>query len=154
VLWSLGNLGIYFPGFCILYYEKSGNSESKKKVVAHQKKKEKPWKRGIQNSGNGQKSLCTTIHLQTFLQNLFLFIKLETGIALISPFQHTNNSYLVSNAEQHCNAFPKNVIPWRDSNLGLLFLRRMQSPLLYAAREQFLNVGWHNLCLSIPRVQT
>jgi hypothetical protein len=33
---------------------------------------------------------------------------------------------------------PKNLIPWQDSNPGLLFLRRMQCPLLHAAMAEAL----------------
>jgi hypothetical protein len=34
----------------------------------------------------------------------------------------------------HNSIFPKILIPWRDSNPGLLFLRRMRCPLRHAAR--------------------
>jgi hypothetical protein len=37
-------------------------------------------------------------------------------------------------AQQHCYAFPKNLIPWRDSNPGLMYLRRVWCPLRHAAR--------------------
>jgi hypothetical protein len=35
-------------------------------------------------------------------------------------------------------AFPENLKPWRDSNPGLLFMRRTRCPLLHAARAMHI----------------
>jgi hypothetical protein len=34
--------------------------------------------------------------------------------------------------------FPKNLVPWRDSNPGLLFLRLMRCPLRHATRALWI----------------
>jgi hypothetical protein len=39
------------------------------------------------------------------------------GSAFVSPFQYTDNAYLVSYSK-HRYVFPKNVTYWRDSNRG------------------------------------
>jgi hypothetical protein len=46
--------------------------------------------------------------------------------------------FLVDCTQQHCTDFLKNLIPWRDSNPGLLFLRRMRCQLRHAARADSL----------------
>jgi hypothetical protein len=49
-------------------------------------------------------------------------------------FQRTNTAYEVDFTQQHCYEFLRNLTPWRDSNRGILFLRRMQCRLRHTAR--------------------
>jgi hypothetical protein len=56
---------------------------------------------------------------------------------LLIFFQHTNNAYLVDLTQEHCYDCLKNPIPWRDSNPGLLILKRMRCRLRHAARVYF-----------------
>jgi hypothetical protein len=58
--------------------------------------------------------------------------------AFISRFQHTNMHIIkLITRNRHCYVFFKNLIPWRDSNPGLLYLRRKRCPLRHAARASW-----------------
>jgi hypothetical protein len=45
----------------------------------------------------------------------------------------SNSAHYVKNTKQHCHVFPKNLLPCRDSNPGLLSLRQNRCPLRHAA---------------------
>jgi DNA-directed RNA polymerase subunit RPC12/RpoP len=53
----------------------------------------------------------------------------------------------IRNTQQRCYVFPKNLLPWRDSNPGLLFLNWALYPLCHAARAN--NITCVNTCLSM-----
>jgi hypothetical protein len=49
----------------------------------------------------------------------------------------------------HCYVFPKNHLPRRDSNPGLLFLRRMRCPLRHADRTNVRPVSFFLSCTGL-----
>jgi hypothetical protein len=51
---------------------------------------------------------------------------------LTKNFQHTNNAIKVDCTQQHYYDFLKNLIPWRDSNPGLLSQRRMRRLVIFS----------------------
>jgi hypothetical protein len=52
----------------------------------------------------------------------------ETDFIFQNPINGQTKHKKLSYTQQHCYDLPKNLMPWRDSNPGLLFLRRMRCP--------------------------
>jgi hypothetical protein len=63
-------------------------------------------------------------------------------IPLFIFFYKTQTMLIKSITQQHCYVFPKNLTPWRDSNPGLLLLRRMRCPMRHAT------LAWRHLSMN------
>jgi hypothetical protein len=72
-----------------------------------------------------------------FANSAIVFLKYFVADAFISPFQHTNNANKAILYAMHCYlCFPKKLMPWRDSNPGILVPEADAMPLCHAARRQ------------------
>jgi hypothetical protein len=73
--------------------------------------------------------------MDTCTPYIFLYLWANPFISL---FQYTNNACYVNYTKQQCTVFPKIPKPWRDSNPGLLFLRRIRCPLRHDVKGLYV----------------